>query len=119
MGCLTQTPSKSPSNSLSQKPRIKNIQVESGARYQLGTALPNQTIYGDKRATSQNFLTFTLSAAANVIVAFDSRTSAIPDWLNTTEWTWLNQVIETNDATFKLYQQPYVAGPVTLGGNFE
>lgn len=67
-------------------------------------------------------LTFTLAEPASIFVAFDTRATAFPPWLDS-GFTPLNEILDIadSDATqeFVLLRRDFAAGPVSLGGNRE
>ncbi len=69
----------------------------------------------DKYQKGSGYLTFTLTDAATVYVAFSSVTTNVPKWLNS--WTKTSQILGTTDTPRVLYRRSYPAGTVTLGGN--
>jgi hypothetical protein len=66
----------------------------------------------DKANAASNYLTFTITAAQNVCVGWDSL-NAIPSWLST--WTKTTNSLVGN-VTFNVYRKAFAAGTVTLGG---
>ena len=58
-----------------------------------------------------------MSPAATVFVAFDSRASDLPDWLE--GWRDTKTKVKTSDRScrFKLYSKTFPHGTITLGGN--
>jgi hypothetical protein len=76
-----------------------------------------KTANGDKRNTSDSYLSFTLSQQSTVYVAFDPRARVLPYWL--TGWQKLTDSIGLNAPalkSFSLYSKVYPAGTVILGG---
>ncbi len=74
---------------------------------------------GDKAVEDASHLVFTISNAATVYVAYDRRSSQIPDWLSSFSSTG-DQIDSNGDSSmgyFKVYSKSYSAGTVTLGGN--
>ncbi|MBI2100713.1 MAG: right-handed parallel beta-helix repeat-containing protein [Candidatus Vogelbacteria bacterium] len=85
------------------------------AAYQNKTYI--RTANDDKSVTASNYLTFTVSAPADVYVVYDNNLSA-PAWL--AGWTLTGDTIGTNDGnpgTRKIYKKSFAAGQVVLGGN--
>ena len=74
-----------------------------------------QTVNFDKYQTADNFLSFNLIMESFVYVAYDSRATSLPIWLN--EFTKTEYEIATDDTTFYIYQRRYEKGEVVLGGN--
>ena len=56
-----------------------------------------------------------LCRPTKVLVAFDARASALPDWLKA--WTDTGTQLPTTDTTFKVYSSVAPNGTRTLGGN--
>ncbi|MDX1907802.1 MAG: PKD domain-containing protein [Bacteroidia bacterium] len=87
------------------------------------TALPGilsgadfvRTAHADRNRTSASFLTVTLSQAATVYLAYDSRATTVPSWLST--WTATGQQVGITDAPMNLYSKSYPAGSFILPGN--
>ena len=76
-----------------------------------------QTANDDKNSPSNPLLTFTLSQAATLYVAYDPRTTTLPAWLS--DWKKEDVALGTTDpgtSTFDLYSKSFAAGSVTLGG---
>ena len=69
----------------------------------------------DKLVTTQDYLKFDLTAQATVFIAYDSRTTKLPDWLS--GWEKSSEIINTSDVSFNLYRKYFEVGTVTLGGN--
>ncbi|MHA6249028.1 malectin domain-containing carbohydrate-binding protein [Pontibacter sp. CAU 1760] len=72
----------------------------------------------DKKNTSTNLLSFSLSQEAAVYVAYDPRATALPAWLS--GWQKMAEKIGVNDASISnmdLYSKVFPAGQVVLGGN--
>jgi WD40 repeat protein len=123
---------------------ITNITASSGRTYQRGTLAVDQLPYtdrtytftqvpaaltgqeyirtanADKALTGANFLTFTLTAPADVYVLWDNR-YARPSWLPSSSWTDTGLTVTATDATGSLvrrvYRRSYPAGTVSLSGN--
>ncbi|WP_242919899.1 kelch repeat-containing protein [Pontibacter liquoris] len=77
-----------------------------------------QTANDDKKSTSTSLLSFDLSEAATVYVAYDPRATALPTWLS--GWTKLADKLGVDDSqisAMNLYSKSFAAGKVTLGGN--
>ncbi|WP_242919898.1 malectin domain-containing carbohydrate-binding protein [Pontibacter liquoris] len=77
-----------------------------------------QTANDDKKSTSTSLLSFDLSEAATVYVAYDPRATALPTWLS--GWTKLADQLGVEDSqisAMNLYSKSFAAGKVTLGGN--
>ncbi|MCF8038225.1 MAG: fibronectin type III domain-containing protein [Desulfohalobiaceae bacterium] len=73
----------------------------------------------DKGETSETFLEFTLSEQAAVYVAYDSRASSLPSWLENS-FTLTSMTIDVTDSYmgyFNVYEASFEAGSVQLGGN--
>ena len=70
----------------------------------------------DKFSATDNFLSFNLSVDADVYVAFDIRISSLPDWM--ADWSATGFEILVNGSSHIIYKKHYLAGPVSLGGNY-
>lgn len=76
-----------------------------------------RTAVGSRSATSNNLLSFYLTADAEVYVAHDSRIAAKPEWLSSYEDTG-ELIADDQPVQFKLYKKPYSAGSyVVMGAN--
>ncbi len=73
----------------------------------------------DKYMTSSSFLEFTISQDSTVYVAYDSRATSLPDWLENGFAPTSRAIVVTDHKMghFDVYQGNYSAGTVTLGGN--
>jgi hypothetical protein len=76
-----------------------------------------RTANDDKTMTRADYLTFGLAADATVFVLFDDRVATLPAWLNDGTWHATGDTVGTNDTNRRVYQKPYSAGTVLLGGN--
>ncbi|HEU0021249.1 MAG TPA: Ig-like domain-containing protein, partial [Dehalococcoidia bacterium] len=107
---------------------VVNAGLKSGARVYIDrsftfTSVPGslqdalyiQTANDDKKATQQNFLSFSVNQDVTVYVAYDSRASGLPGWLS--GWTDVGQILDSTDVALDLYSRDFAAGPITLGGN--
>jgi hypothetical protein len=75
-----------------------------------------QTANNDKNSTGSNFLTFTITKSALVLVAHDNRITQKPSWLSAFSKT--NQDLESTDGhPLSIYTKFFNAGTVVLGGN--
>ncbi|MHA6249030.1 malectin domain-containing carbohydrate-binding protein [Pontibacter sp. CAU 1760] len=77
-----------------------------------------RTPNSDKRNTSTNLLSFSLSQEAAVYVAYDPLATALPAWLS--GWQKLPETVRVNDSkvgNMDLYSKVFPAGQVVLGGN--
>ncbi|MCH8745721.1 MAG: hypothetical protein IIB31_08750, partial [Chloroflexi bacterium] len=75
-----------------------------------------RTANNDKKVTDPNHLSFDLTVAATVYVAFDVRASVLPAWLEST-WVLTGDIIGTTDVSRRVYRKDFVSGTVILGGN--
>ena len=76
-----------------------------------------KTANDDKANSGNALLTFTLTQAATVYVAYDPRATALPAWLSS--WKKEAFTLGTTDpgtSLFDVYSKAFVAGTVTLGG---
>jgi hypothetical protein len=138
----TNTPTPTPSATPTPTALITNVTAANGKAYtrdvlNVGstvyidrtytyTALPPElvgrdyirTAIEDRQLTTIDFLTFTLTADAEVYVLWDSR-FVIPNWLR--GWTNTGLTVTATDATGSLvrrvYRRSYPAGTVSLSGN--
>lgn len=70
----------------------------------------------DKQVNTARFITFTISSATTIYVAYNGSATTLPAWLST--WQDTGQVIRTtDDSPLKVYAKPFAAGEVSLGGN--
>ncbi len=76
-----------------------------------------QTRNDDKFVAGDGFIAFSLADPAAVFVAYDTRLSERPAWLNNASWADTGHVLVTTDTTLRLYRRDYPAGQVSLGGN--
>ena len=74
-----------------------------------------RTANNDKASTGTSHLTFDLTEAATVYVAYDSRRTVRPNWLNSFTDTGMQVAIANNPHI--LFSQSFPTGRVTLGGN--
>jgi hypothetical protein len=75
-----------------------------------------KTANDDKSRTESAFLSFQVNQNVTVYVAYDSRASALPNWLQ--DWNSTGQSIGSTDVSFKLYSRDFAASStLTLGGN--
>ena len=132
------TPTPVPGGSL-----VSNVTVSSGLTYVVGTfdagellfidrpylfANPFPSIFqgqeyiraanADKNGTGASFLTFTVSADAQINVLFDARATSLPAWLDGT-WTATGELVSTTDSGTDrdVYSKVFSSGTVALGGN--
>ncbi|MCZ7649484.1 MAG: Ig-like domain-containing protein [Planctomycetota bacterium] len=75
-----------------------------------------RTANNDKTVNAANYLTFTLTAAASVYVAYDVRASSAPSFIDGS-WTTVADTLGTSDVSRVLYRKDFAAGTVVLGGN--
>ncbi len=61
------------------------------------------------------FLTFYANKDVSVIVAYDTRLTQVPSWLQ--EWTLTGTTIVTQDATLRCFSNNCRAGQISLGAN--
>ncbi|NCD72416.1 Kelch repeat-containing protein [Mucilaginibacter agri] len=79
-----------------------------------------ETACDDKAISTSNLLTFNISAAATIYVAYDPRATKLPAWLSS--WKKLTDQIVTDDPkqpTLTLFSKNFAAGTITLGGNMQ
>jgi chitodextrinase len=74
-----------------------------------------QTANDDKGSTGSAFLSFTVDQPVTVYVAYGSRASSLPAWLQ--GWQATGDRLLTTDVPHDLYKKEFAAGVVTLGGN--
>jgi hypothetical protein len=78
-----------------------------------------RTANDDKAVTAATHLKFTVSAPANVFVAYDKRATSSPTWLQS-GWTLTSDALSTSDAgasPLRIYKKSVTSGQHTLGGN--
>jgi hypothetical protein len=74
-----------------------------------------KTANDDKAQAGDNFLSFEVNQDVTAYVGYDTRASGTPSWLQ--GYTDTGDVINTSDATFRLFTKDFPAGPIALGGN--
>jgi len=74
-----------------------------------------RTANDDKYMSDPAAITFDISEAATVLVAYDFRNTPIPSWLQS--WTDTGDVLATSDTDLKVFSKDFSAGAVALGGN--
>ena len=78
-----------------------------------------KTANDDKVVNNTNLLTFTLSQAASLWVAWDTRTATPPPWL-ANGFTETGEIVDVSDTDptqeFRLLRRDFAAGTVVLGG---
>jgi hypothetical protein len=75
-----------------------------------------KTANGDKNSSAVSFLTFDVNQDVTVYVAYDSRVTTKPSWLES--FTDTGDDLVNTDTTFDLFAKSYPAGTITLGGNY-
>ena len=78
----------------------------------------------DKKVTSPNHLSFTLSAPATVYVVYDKRGKKLPAWLGDSSWQPTTETLSASGgdvqaSPMKVFARSFPAGSVTLGDNLE
>jgi hypothetical protein len=137
------TPSGAGPAESAHAPLVSNLTSTSGRTYSLGnslnvgdvvytdrsytyTGVPSlvagsqfiQTANDDKTSNAATMFSFSLSADADVFVAYDTRETSLPNWLN--DGTWVDTGVSLNlsgGETMRLYKKHFAAGTVSLGGN--
>lgn len=71
----------------------------------------NNSEYTD---TSSNYFEVEIVGEANVYVAYPEDGCPLPTWLD--EFDLLDEMLESNTISYKLYRRTYEAGTITLGG---
>ncbi len=74
-----------------------------------------QTANNDKWISDPAAIVFDANVAITVFVAYDSRISALPNWLQS--WTDSGLIVQTTDTRLKVFKKDFAAGNITLGGN--
>ncbi|MBN2354941.1 DUF4038 domain-containing protein [candidate division KSB1 bacterium] len=70
----------------------------------------------DKEINEEPFITFTITAAATIYIAYDESVATVPAWLNT--WTRTDdRILTTDDVALVIYEKYFTAGSVEMGGN--
>ena len=76
------------------------------------------TANDDKAQTSETWITFTLTRATNVYVAYDKRASSRPDWMSSYTDTGLGLgVTDAGASPMNVFVKSFEAGEVVLGAN--
>lgn len=75
-----------------------------------------RTANDDKTSHDAEFLSFTLTAKSEVIVAYDAQISVLPNWFKGWEKK-AAKIIDSRGEQFDLYAKVYDKGEVVLGGN--
>nr|WP_237488004.1 kelch repeat-containing protein [Hufsiella arboris] len=123
---------------------VTNLVATTGKPYRIGTLAAGITYYtdrtykitsvpssltgvpflltanDDKSNNSSSLLSFNLTKEATVFVAYDSRATVLPNWLNS--WEKLPDKISVDDpklVSFNLYGKKFSAGNVLIGGNLQ
>ena len=95
----------------------RDYQIKSAPSYLLDASLI-KTANNDKISKLNSFLSFKVSKAATVYVAYDPRGARIPSWLQ--GFTKTSDKLGVDDpkiANLTVYKKDYSAGTVTLGAN--
>ncbi|MFV2058165.1 MAG: Ig-like domain-containing protein [Thiohalomonadales bacterium] len=74
-----------------------------------------QTANEDKTRTNNNFISFNVNKAIEILVAHDDRITAKPNWLQSYNDT--SQNLNIDGVPHSLYKKDFAAGTVTIGGN--
>ena len=74
-----------------------------------------RTSNADRMINTNPFVSFSMESDKTVYVAYDTRNTILPEWLNAWQSTTFQLV--TSDTTLQLYSKDYVTGTVSLGGN--
>lgn len=99
--------------------RDREYIIQSMPTYLVG-AMGIKTDNDDKHASASSWLTFNLSAEADVYVAVDSRMSSLPLWLQSYTDTGETVAVTDGSATpMRLYHKTIAPGAVVMGGNLE
>ena len=69
----------------------------------------------DKSQSANPFISFTINEPKAVFVAYDTRTTTLPTWLQS--WEKTSVEINSTDVPALLYRKNFDAGTVNLGGN--
>jgi hypothetical protein len=69
----------------------------------------------DKYVSDDQHIIFNIAQDATVYVAYDSRASSLPTWMQS--FTSTGSSVGTTDVTLNLYEKDFSAGQVVLGGN--
>ena len=124
------------------KALISNVSASSGGRYTLAALAAGKLMYtdrsytitsvpsplvdasliqppnADKWSTNSSLLSFNLSQAATVYVAYDLRATALPAWLSGWQKSTAKLgVADSKISNMNLYSKSFPAGKVSLGGN--
>lgn len=75
-----------------------------------------RTRNSDKYETKADILSFELVSEANIYIAYDSRASKTPAWMN--GYIKTGKTVQTTDVPYSLYVKKVAAGKHVLGGNY-
>ncbi|RDC61745.1 Ig-like domain-containing protein [Adhaeribacter pallidiroseus] len=113
-------------NSYSQSKLVVGVTFYTDRDYQITSvpaSLNNQvfikTPNDDKYNTASPAVSFSVNQSVTVYVAYDPLATQLPNWMN--GWQKTGERIGINDpriSYLELYSKTYVAGTVSLGGNF-
>jgi len=95
----------------------RDYQVKAFPAY-LNNATLIKTANDDKVSKVNSFMSFSLTKAATVYVAYDPRAKKLPNWLQ--DFKKVADKFEINDpklASMNIYKKEYATGNITLGGN--
>jgi hypothetical protein len=90
------------------------------------TGLPSALVGGvlirtandDRYVSVANHLTFSVTRASTITIAYDKRATSLPTWLNDGSWTETGKILSAGGSRiYRLYSKSVSAGNVTLGGN--
>lgn len=76
-----------------------------------------KTANNDKFSTGDDFLQFVVYEDVIVYVAYDTRLTQLPNWLQ--NWTPTSYIIRDEDSvSFRCYSKNFTRGKISLGGNY-
>lgn len=84
---------------------------------ELVNAILVQTANDDSGSNGADFLTIETVIPVTLSLGYDNRVKQPPEWLQSGEFQRTDEQIQTDDATFQVYERRYGAGRITLGGN--
>ncbi|MDX2283207.1 MAG: PKD domain-containing protein [Bacteroidia bacterium] len=130
--CLTAgtcSPCNADITNISIKQNVKGV-LQTGNRIYVDNTVINYTsVPGDlagattlrtsnsgRAKTSASYLSFTLTQAATIYVAYDARAASQPNWLKT-QFTLTSYTIGGTENTYNVWAKTFPAGTVALGGN--
>jgi hypothetical protein len=75
-----------------------------------------KTYHADRHSTEAVYLSFTLTATADVLVVFDARVAPLPAWLTDGSWSETGDIVHTTRSAQRVFRKTFGPGNVVLGG---